>query len=161
MNENMLPKTIPPMQHHTQRPETPEIRCFNGRATISPDGKKVTRTRIPCAHGVAVDRDGKVISIAGGGVAGGSPVGGHIVSSPQDRIKLMEHYIAQAHARSKTILPQPIGKSQDLFRRANFIRSLAKTIPMPPEIRRMHEQNGDPLPDSNVPFVIAGKPNYK
>lgn len=140
----------------------PTPRRLKGRETLSQDGKKVTHTRIPFAHGVVVGQDGKVVGIvgAGGGVVGNS-AGVHIVSTPADRAKLMEHYIAQAQARSKTILPHPVGKSQDLFRRANFIRSLAKTIPMPPEIRRMHEQNGDPLPDSNVPFVIAGKPNDK
>ena len=137
-------------------------RRLNGRETLSQDGKKVTHTRIPFSHGVVVGPDGKVVGIvgAGGGVVGNS-VGGHVVSTPADRAKLMEHYIAQAHTRSKTILPHPVGKSQDRIRRANFIRSLANPIPMPMEIRRMHEQNGDQLPDPNVPFVIAGQPNEK
>ena len=140
----------------------PTPRRLNGRETLSKDGKKVTHTRIPFSHGVVVGPDGKVVGIvgAGGGVVGNS-VGGHVVSTQADRAKLMEHYIAQAHARSKTILPHQVGKSQDRIRRANFIRSLAKPIPMPQEIRRMHEQNGDPLPDPNVPFVIAGQPNEK
>lgn len=146
----------------------PTPRRLNGRETLSPDGKKVTRTRIPFSHGVVVGPDGKVVGIVGagggvggGGVVGNSAVGGHVVSTPQDRVKLMEYYLAQAHARSKTILPHPVGKSQDRIRRANFIRSLANPIPMPTEIRRMHEQNGDPLPDPNVPFVIVGQPNEK
>lgn len=140
----------------------PTPRRLKGRETLSPDGKKVTRTRIPFSHGVVVGPDGKVVGFVGdgGGVVGNS-AGGHVVSTPADRAKLMEHYIAQAQARSKTILPNPVGKSQDRIRRANFIRSLAKPIPMPPEIRRMHEQNCDPLPDPNVPFVIVGQPSEK
>ena len=161
MNENTQPQPKPMPQQQTPQPELPEPRRLNGRETLSPDGKKVTRTRIPLSHGVVVDPDGKIVSIVGGGIAGGSPVGGHIISTPQDRVKLMDYYIAQAHARSKTILPNSVGKSQDRIRRANFIRSLAKPIPMPPEIRRMHEQNGDSLPDPNVPVVVVGQPNGK